>query len=111
MQKKAITRNKWNSQTATLFKNSNILRLSYINRLLVGCFIYKLLMVICQNRIFNNYFVINPSTQGHLTRQHNDMHQLPCFSNVRALSITNIWCKYMELDTGYHSNITKYSFM
>ena len=44
MQKKAIwiiTRNKLNSHTATLFKNSNILRLSDINKLQVGCFVYQ----------------------------------------------------------------------
>ena len=38
-------------------------------------------------KTFKNYFVTNQSLHGHLTRQHNDMHQLPCNSNVRASSI------------------------
>ena len=52
MQKKAIrimTRNKWNSHTATLYKNSNILRLPDINRLQVGCFVYQAFRVICRS--------------------------------------------------------------
>ena len=46
MQKKAvrpITGNKFNSHTRTLFKYSNIIRLSDINRLQVGCFVYQAL--------------------------------------------------------------------
>ena len=35
----------------------------------------------------NNYFVTNHRIHGHLTRQHNDMHQLLYYSNVRAASI------------------------
>ena len=97
MQKKAIRHisgNKWHSHTATLFKNNNILRLSDINRLQVGCFVYQAFRGHLPES-FNNYFVTNQSKYGHLTRQHNDMNQLLCYSNVRISSlkiyVVKIW--------------------
>ena len=72
MQKKVIrliTRNKLNSRTATLFKNSNILtcfRLFDINRLQVGCFVYQAFLSHLPE-YFNSYFVTNQSIHGHLT--------------------------------------------
>ena len=69
-----------------MFKNSNNLRLYDINRLQVGCFVYQAFHGHLPES-FNNYSVTNQSIHGHLTRQHNDMHQLLCYSSVRASSI------------------------
>ena len=83
-----ITGNKWNSHTATMFKYSDSLMLSDINRLQVGCFVYQAFHDHLPES-FNNYFVTNHSIHRHLTRPYNDMRQLPCNSYVRVTCIEN----------------------
>ena len=72
-----------------MFKYSNILRLSDINMLQVECAVYQAFHGYLPES-FNNYFVTNKSIQGHLTRQHNEMHQLPY-----TLILEHLLSKYM----------------
>ena len=81
-----VTGSVFNSHTKPLFIRLNILPISGLNRLRVGCFMFRAL----QNKLpnyFNSMFLSNSDVHPHFTRHHSDLHLQPCRLNTRKFTL------------------------
>ena len=74
------------AHTDPLFKSLSILKLSDINHLQVGCFVYKSINKQLP-RQFNNFFTINSTIHNHNTRQAYKLHRMSYRIHIRENSI------------------------
>jgi hypothetical protein len=88
-QKKAvriICHKKWDSHTTPLFKELNILKISDINQLQIGCFVFKALNNGLPHQ-FKNHFILNSTVHEHFTRQSAFLHLSYSKTKLRQNSI------------------------
>jgi hypothetical protein len=89
LQKKAlrvVCKTYWSAHTTPLFAQLNTLKLSDINKLQTGCFMYKAI----NNQLpslFADYFTLNRNIHTYFTRQSHQIHKFGLKTSVRKSSI------------------------
>jgi hypothetical protein len=92
LQKKAlriVNKTHWIAHTSPLFLKLNTLKLSDINKLQTGCFMYRAM----NNQLpssFSHYFTLNSNIHQHFTRQSKNLHQFQHNTTLRKYSIKNV---------------------
>lgn len=81
-----ITNSSFNSHTKPLFIKLNVLPIMSLNRLRVGCFMFRALHSLLPN-YFNSMFVLNSDVHPHFTRHQSDLHINPCRLNIRKFTL------------------------
>ena len=81
-----ITNSSFNSHTKPLFIKLNILPLMSLNKLRVGCFMFRALHSLLPN-YFNSMFVLNSDVHSHFTRHQSDLHLNASRLNIRKFSL------------------------
>jgi hypothetical protein len=115
LQKKAlriITYSKWNSHSAPIFKLIRVLNVYDINKIQMGCFVYKFFNGLLPS-LFDNYFVTNCSIHSYNTRYSNNLHlYLPrCRTETRANSIRILGVKlWNSIDLAIRQKKSVFSF-
>jgi hypothetical protein len=83
---RVITKSHWCAHTPPLFQSKGILKISDLNKLQVGCFVYKATHNILPSS-FQNYFMLNSAVHEYSTRRSSNIHISNFRTDVRQHSI------------------------